>query len=106
GVAVALDDGLIVPVVRFANQKSLKAIATEVRDLGTRARDKRLTPEEMTGSSFTVSNLGMFGITDFCAVVNPGEGAILAVGSITDEVVVVGGAPAVGKRMRITLSCD
>lgn len=106
GVAVALDEGLIVPVVRFANQKSLKAIATEVRDLGTRARDKRLSPDEMSGSTFTVSNLGMFGISDFCAVVNPGEGAILAVGAITDEVVVVGGAPAVGKRMRITLSCD
>jgi len=106
GVAVALDDGLIVPVVRFANQKSLKTIATEVRDLGTRARDKKLTPEEMTGSTFTVSNLGMFGISDFCAVVNPGEGAILAVGAITDEIIAVKGAPAVGQRMRITLSCD
>ncbi len=75
GVAVALDDGLVVPVVRFADQKRLTEIAAEVRDLGSRARAKKLRPEEMTGSTFTVSNLGMFGIDHFSAVINPGEGA-------------------------------
>jgi len=106
GMAVAIDEGLIVPVIRFCDQKSLKEIAIEARDLGTRARDKKLTPQEMSGSTFTVSNLGMFGISDFSAVVNPGEGAILAVGAITDEIVPSGGQPTVGKRMRVTLSCD
>jgi pyruvate dehydrogenase E2 component (dihydrolipoamide acetyltransferase) len=106
GVAVALDDGLIVPVVRFAEQKSLSEIAVEIRDLGTRARDKKLGPKEITGSSFTVSNLGMFGIEAFSAVINPGEGAILAVGAITDDAVVEDGQVTVSKRMRMTLACD
>lgn len=106
GVAVAVEEGLIVPPVRHADQKSLKQIAVEIRDIGTRARDKKLSPAEMSGSTFTVSNLGMFGIESFSAVINPGEGAILAVGSITDEAVVVDGALGMGKRMRMTLACD
>ncbi|HWB80516.1 MAG TPA: dihydrolipoamide acetyltransferase family protein [Nannocystaceae bacterium] len=106
GIAVALDEGLIVPVVRNADRKSMRQLAAESRDLGTRARDKKLDPAEMTGSTFTVSNLGMFGIEAFAAVVNPGEGAILAVGGIADEPVVEDGKLVPGKRMRVTLSCD
>jgi pyruvate dehydrogenase E2 component (dihydrolipoamide acetyltransferase) len=106
GVAVAIDDGLIVPVVQHTEQKSLSAIAVEIRDLGTRAKDKKLTAEEMVGSTFTVSNLGMFGIEEFSAVINPGEGAILAVGAILDEPAFVGGDVVVRKRMRMTLACD
>lgn len=107
GMAVAVDEGLIVPPIRFTDQKSLREIAAEARDLGTRGRDKQLKPDEMTGSTFTVSNLGMFGIDEFSAVINPGEGAILAVGSIIDEVVSDGGGGfRVGKRMKITLACD
>jgi pyruvate dehydrogenase E2 component (dihydrolipoamide acetyltransferase) len=106
GVAVAVDDGLIVPVVRFTDQKSLREIAEEARDLGLRGRDKKLQPQEMSGSTFTVSNLGMFGIDEFAAVVNPGEGAILAVGAIVDTVVAKNGQIAIGKRMKMTLACD
>ena len=106
GIAVAVDEGLLVPPVKHADQKSLSQIAVEIRDLGTRAKDKKLAPEEMTGSTFTVSNLGMFGIDDFAAVINPGEGAILAVGAITDEAVVVDGQVVVRKRMRVNLACD
>jgi pyruvate dehydrogenase E2 component (dihydrolipoamide acetyltransferase) len=106
GVAVAVDDGLVVPVVRFADQKSLQAISLETRDLGTRARSKQLRPEEMSGSTFSVSNLGMFGIEDFIAVVNPGEAGILAVGAIEPRAVVVDGAVVVRKRMKVTLSAD
>jgi pyruvate dehydrogenase E2 component (dihydrolipoamide acetyltransferase) len=106
GVAVAVDEGLIVPVVRFADQKSLREVADEARDLGLRGRDKKLLPEEMSGSTFTVSNLGMFGIDEFAAVINPGEGAILAVGAITDTAVVKDGQVAIGKRMKMTLACD
>jgi pyruvate dehydrogenase E2 component (dihydrolipoamide acetyltransferase) len=105
-VAVAVEDGLVVPVVRYTAMKSLRQIATEARDLGTRARERKLDPSEMSGSSFTVSNLGMFGIDDFAAVVNPGEGAILAVGAITDQVVPDGDGFRVAKRMRATLACD
>jgi len=107
GMAVALDDGLIVPVIRFANQKTLSQIAAEARDLGTRGRDKALAPPEMSGSTFTVSNLGMLGIEQFAAVVNPGEGAILAVGSIADVFVPdANGQPIAAKHMRVTLACD
>ena len=106
GIAVAVDEGLVVPVIRHADQKSLSTISAEARDLGTRARDKKLAPPEMTGSSFTVSNLGMFGIDQFAAVINPGEGAIMAVGAITDDVVVVDGEITVGKRMKATIACD
>ncbi|MDC0666783.1 dihydrolipoamide acetyltransferase family protein [Nannocystis radixulma] len=106
GVAVALDDGLIVPPVRFADQKTLKQISIDVRDLGTRAKEKTLKPEELTGSTFTVSNLGMFGIEEFCAIVNPGEAAILAVGAVQDEAVVEDGKLVARKRMRVTLCSD
>jgi pyruvate dehydrogenase E2 component (dihydrolipoamide acetyltransferase) len=106
GVAVALDDGLIVPVVRHADQKSLKAMAVEVRDLATRAKERRLKPTEMSGSTFSVTNLGMFGIEEFMAVINPGEGAILAVGAIVDECVPWQGEVTVQKRMRVTLCSD
>ncbi|MEM9461518.1 MAG: dihydrolipoamide acetyltransferase family protein [Myxococcota bacterium] len=106
GMAVAVDEGLIVPVIRFAEQKTLRQIAQQSRDLGLRGRDKKLAIEEMTGSTFTVSNLGMFGIDEFSAVINPGEGAILAVGAIADTVVPKGGEIGVGKRMKMTLACD
>lgn len=106
GVAVAIEDGLITPVVRHADRKSLRAIATEVRELAGRAREKRLKPEEYTGSTFSISNLGMFGIDEFTAVINPPEAAILAVGRLEEKPVVVDGALAVRPRMRMTLSCD
>jgi pyruvate dehydrogenase E2 component (dihydrolipoamide acetyltransferase) len=106
GIAVALDEGLVVPVVRHADALSLSKIAETARDLGGRARAKTLDVASLSGSTFTISNLGMFGIEAFAAVVNPGEGAILAVGGIADEAVVVDGVLAIGKRMRVTLSCD
>jgi pyruvate dehydrogenase E2 component (dihydrolipoamide acetyltransferase) len=106
GIAVAVEDGLVVPVIRNTDRRSLREIAVMARDLGTRARSKKLAPNEMSGSTFSVSNLGMFGIETFAAVVNPGEGAILAVGSILDEAIVKDGAVKMGKRMRVTLSCD
>ncbi len=106
GIAVAVDEGLIVPVVRYADQRSLREIAELARDLGLRGREKKLLPPEMSGSTFTVSNLGMFGIDEFAAVINPGEGAILAVGAIVDTVVAKGGQAVIGKRMKMTLACD
>ncbi|MGH1346252.1 MAG: dihydrolipoamide acetyltransferase family protein [Nannocystales bacterium] len=106
GMAVAVDEGLIVPPVRHTEQRTLSEVATATRAIGAKARDKKLTPAEMTGSTFTVSNLGMFGIEQFLAVINPGEGAILAVGAIRDEAVVVNGELAPGKRMRVNLACD
>jgi pyruvate dehydrogenase E2 component (dihydrolipoamide acetyltransferase) len=105
-VAVAIPDGLVTPVVRNADQKSVVAIAREVRDLAARARVKKLKPEEMTEGTFSISNLGMFGIDDFSAVINPPEGAILAVGQVRDEPVVRDGAVKPGKRLAMTLSCD
>jgi pyruvate dehydrogenase E2 component (dihydrolipoamide acetyltransferase) len=105
-VAVAVDDGLVTPVVRDADEKSVLAIAREVRALAARARARKLSPEEMSGGTFSVSNLGMFGVESFAAVINPPEACILAVGAVRTEPVVVAGALAVGKRMRLTLSCD
>ncbi|HEY2370752.1 MAG TPA: dihydrolipoamide acetyltransferase family protein [Polyangiaceae bacterium] len=105
-VAVAIPDGLVTPVVRNADQKSLAAIGREVRDLATRARNKKLKPEEMTNGTFSISNLGMFGIDEFAAVINPPEGAILAVGRVRDEPVVKNGAVEPGKKLAMTLSCD
>jgi pyruvate dehydrogenase E2 component (dihydrolipoamide acetyltransferase) len=105
-VAVAIPDGLVTPVVRNADQKSVVAIAKEVRELAARARARKLKPEEMTGGTFSISNLGMFGIDEFAAVINPPEGAILAVGQARDVPVVKGGAVVPGKRMAMTLSCD
>jgi len=107
GVAVAVDEGLITPVVRDADRKGVAEIATEVRELAGRAREKKLKPEEYTGSTFSLSNLGMFGIEEFTAVINPPEAAILAVGAIAPKVVVdEKGDMAVRQRMRVTLSCD
>jgi pyruvate dehydrogenase E2 component (dihydrolipoamide acetyltransferase) len=106
GVAVAVEDGLITPVVRHADRKTLREIGAEVRELAGRAREKRLAPEEYTGATFSVSNLGMFGIDEFTAVINPPEAAILAVGRIEPKPVVVDGAVVVRRRLRLTLSCD
>ena len=106
GVAVAVDEGLITPIIRHADQKSLREIAAEVRELAGRAREKRLKPEEYTGATFSISNLGMFGIDEFTAIINPPEAAILAVGRIEQRAVVVDGTVAVRRRMRITMSCD
>jgi len=106
GVAVAIEDGLITPVVRSADQKSLSEIANEVRDLAERARNRRLRPEEYTGASFSISNLGMFGIDEFTAVINPPEGGILAVGAVSQKPVVRDNEIVVRKMMRVTMSCD
>lgn len=106
GVAVAIEDGLITPVIRHADRKSLREISGEVRELAGRARAKKLQPDEYTGATFTVSNLGMFGIDDFTAIINPPEVAILAVGRIEPKAVVVDGNIVIRRRMRVTLSCD
>jgi len=105
-VAVAVEEGLMTPVVRDADRKGVAQVAEEVRDLATRARDRKLQPEEMTNGTFSISNLGMFGIEEFTAVINPPEGAILAVGTIRNEPVVEDGAIVPGRRMRFTMSCD
>ena len=106
GVAVAIEDGLITPVVRAADQKSLSQIAAEVRELAERARTKRLKPEEYTGATFSVSNLGMFGIDEFTAVINPPEGAILAIGAMSAKPVVRENEIVIRQMMRVTMSCD
>ena len=106
GVAVAIEGGLFTPVVRKAEQKTLTAISAEVKDMAGRARNRRLKPEEYSGGSTAVSNLGMFGIKNFQAVINPPQGTILAVGAGESRVVVKNGAPAVVQAMTVTLSCD
>lgn len=106
GVAVAIPDGLIVPVVTDADIKSLTQIAVEAKDLASRARTGKLTPDEFTGGTFTISNLGMFGIDSFTAVLNPPQAAILAVGSTVEEPVVIDGQIAVRARCRLTLTAD
>ena len=106
GVAVAVEDGLITPVVRDADIKGVADISAEVRELAGRAREKKLKPEEYTGATFSISNLGMFGIDEFTAIINPPEAAILAVGRVEDKVVAENGQPVVRPRMRITMSCD
>lgn len=106
GVAVAVEDGLLVPVVRFADNKSLSQISAEVRELAGKARDKKLQPEEWEGNTFTISNLGMFGIEEFTAIINPPDACILAVGGIIDKPVVKNGEIVPGKTMKVTLSCD
>jgi pyruvate dehydrogenase E2 component (dihydrolipoamide acetyltransferase) len=105
-IAVAVPDGLVTPVVRDADRKSVLELAAEVRDLATRARDKKLRPEEMSDGTFSISNLGMFGIDAFSAVINPPEGAILAVGRVRPEPVVRGSAVVPGHKLGMTLSCD
>ena len=106
GIAVAMEDGLVTPVVRDAHQKSVAVIAQEIQTLAVRAREKRLTSEEMEGSTFTTSNLGMFGIESFTAIINPPNACILAIGAIRDIPVVERGEVVAGKRMNLTLSCD
>ena len=106
GVAVAIEGGLFTPVVRKAEQKTLTTISAEVKDMAGRARNRRLKPEEYTGGSTAVSNLGMYGIKDFQAVINPPHGTILAAGAGEQRVVVKNGAPAVVQAMTVTLSCD
>jgi pyruvate dehydrogenase E2 component (dihydrolipoamide acetyltransferase) len=105
-VAVAVEDGLLTPVIRNADQKGLRQISAETKDLATRARDKKLQPEEWEGSTFTISNLGMYGIEEFTAIINPPNAAILAVGAIRDIPVVENGQVVPGKRMKVTLSSD
>lgn len=106
GVAVAIDEGLITPTLRDCQQKSIGQLARESRELAERAQARKLKPDEYTGATFTVSNLGMYGIVEFVAIINPPQAAILAVGAVRDIPVVVNGALVVGKRMRMTLSCD
>ncbi len=106
GVAVAVPDGLVVPVVRFANEQSLPQIGAEVKELAGKARNKKLTPDEMSGSTFTVSNLGMFGIDYFTSIINQPNSAILSVGSIVQKPVVKEGQIVVGNTMKLTLACD
>jgi pyruvate dehydrogenase E2 component (dihydrolipoamide acetyltransferase) len=106
GIAVAIDDGLITPVLFDAEAKSLRQIAEESRALAARARARKLTPSEYTGSTFSVSNLGMFGIEQFTAIINPPEAGILAAGAVEARPVVVDGAVAIRRRMRVTMSCD
>jgi pyruvate dehydrogenase E2 component (dihydrolipoamide acetyltransferase) len=105
-MAVAIEDGLITPVIRHADQKSLRQISAESRELAGRARERRLAPEEYTGGTFSVSNLGMFEIDQFTAVINPPEAGILAVGGTVQKPVVQDGQVVVRRRMRVTLSCD
>ena len=106
GVAVAIEEGLITPTIRNTDQKGLRQISTEIRELAGRAQDKKLKPEEYTGSTFTVSNLGMFGIDHFMAIINPPQAGILACGAVKKTPVVEDGELTVGTRMKVTLSCD
>ena len=106
GVAVAVEDGLLVPVVRHADTKSLSAIGGEVKALAVKAKEKKLQPAEWEGNTFTISNLGMFGIEEFTAIINPPDACILAVGSVQQVPVVKNGAVVPGQTMRMTLSCD
>ncbi len=106
GVAVAVDEGLLVPVVRFADMKPLSQIAAEVKDLGQKAKNKQLQPKDWEGNTFTISNLGMFGIDEFTAIINPPDACILAVGGIKETAIVKDGQLTIGNVMKVTLSCD
>ena len=106
GVAVAVEDGLVVPVIKFADQLTLSQLGTAVKDLAGRARVKKIKPDEMEGSTFTVSNLGMFGILEFTSIINQPNSAILSVGAIVEKPVVKNGEIVVGSTMKITLACD
>ena len=106
GVAVAVEEGLVVPVVRFADGKPLSHISAEVKDLGGRAKAKKLDLHEMEGNTFTISNLGMFGIEEFTAIINPPDACIMAVGGIKQTAIVKDGQLAIGNVMKVTLSCD
>ena len=106
GVAVAVEDGLLVPVIKNTDLKSLTQINNEVKYLAGKAKDKKLQPDEMTGNTFTISNLGMFGIDEFTAIINPPDACILAIGAIQAKPVVKNGAVVPGNEMKVTLSCD
>ncbi len=106
GVAVAVEDGLLVPVIRFADTKTLSQIGSEVKDLAGKAKNKELQPKDWEGNTFTISNLGMFGIDEFTAIVNPPDACILAVGSSKETVIVENGVMRAGNVMKVTLSCD
>ena len=106
GVAVAVEDGLVVPVVKFANEQTLPQIGVAIKDFAGRARNKKLTPDEMEGSTFTISNLGMFGIESFTSIINQPNSAILSVGTIVQKPVVKEGQIVVGNTMKLTLACD
>ncbi len=106
GVAMAVEDGLLVPVVRFADQKGLSQISTEIKAYGKKAKEKKLQPQDWAGNTFTISNLGMYGIDEFTAIVNPPDACILAVGTVKDSVGVVNGEIKPVKTMKVTLSCD
>jgi pyruvate dehydrogenase E2 component (dihydrolipoamide acetyltransferase) len=106
GMAVATDEGLIVPVIWDADRKRMSDISRETKELAKRARERKLKPEEFTGSTFSVSNLGMFGIDQFTAIINPPEAGILAIGTSEEKLVVVNGEPVVRNRVRVTMSCD
>lgn len=106
GIAVAIPDGLIVPVVRFADNKSISHISAEIKELAQKAKDKKLQPEEFSGNTFTISNLGMFGIEEFTAIINPPDACILAVSGIKETVIVKDGEMKPGNVMKVTMSCD
>lgn len=106
GMAVAIDEGLITPVIRHADQKSLRQISAEAKELAGKARERKLMPEEYTGATFSVSNLGAFGIDHFTAIINPPEAGILAIGGIIQQPVALGGELVLRRRMRLTMSCD
>jgi len=106
GVAVAVEEGLVVPVVRFADSKGIAQLGTEIKDLASRARDKKIKPEEMQGGTFAVSNLGMYGIEDFTSIINPPNGCILSVGQIKQTPVVKNGQIVPGNVLKLSLSCD
>ena len=106
GMAVAIEEGLLVPVVRFADQKSLSQIAAETKDLAGKARGRKLQPKDWEGNTFTISNLGMYGVEDFTAIINPPDACILAVGGIIDKAIVKDGQIVAAKMMKVTLSCD
>ena len=106
GVAVAVEEGLLVPVVRFADGKSLRVIGAEVRDLAKKAKEKKLQPADWEGNTFTISNLGMFGIEEFTAIINPPDACIMAIGGIMEKPVVRNGQIVIGHTMKVTLSCD
>jgi len=106
GVAVAVDDGLIVPVVKYANSKDLPEINIEIKDFAVRAKNKKLTPAEIEGSTFTISNLGMFGIESFTSIINQPNSAILSIGAIIEKPIVKNGDISIGNTMKLTLACD
>jgi len=106
GVAVAVSEGLLVPVIRHTDLKSMTQINAEVKVLAAKAKDKKLQPDEMQGNTFTISNLGMFGIEEFTAIINPPDACILAIGAIIEKPIIQNGQVVAGKIMKVTLSCD